>query len=431
MATKRNGVAPWVWRSIPIDDPGDLLAALPEPTSTAWVRGGEGLIGWGEVARVELDAGADPFRHAGKVMREMLAAGEVHDMVGVPGTGPVGFASFAFDPSEAGSVVIFPQVILARRAGLSWLTTVHEGASGKDAFRMVSPDSPIGPIHWIQDGSTGDWRHAVETVLAEIRSGHVTKVVLSRGLTGSAAGVLDPRGLLRELGRRFPECYTFSCAGLVGATPELLIRRYDDRIDALVLAGSVRRGRNDDDDAALSGALRASAKDAQEHRLAVDSVVTKVVPLCTEVSAPPEPALLTLANIQHLATPISGRLAREVSALEIVRSLHPTAAVGGVPADTALRLIHGLEGTSRGRYSGPVGWFDGRGNGEWGIALRCAQIRGRRIRVRAGAGIVEGSDPAAEWEETEIKLRAVLDALAVVGGGEWVTTAAAPLLRQL
>jgi menaquinone-specific isochorismate synthase len=404
-----------------IHDVDDLLTALPESAEVAWIRHGEGLVGWGEAARLELPPGPDRFDVAQEWLRDVFDSADGQDEVGLPGSGPVGFGSFTFDPRSPGSVLVVPRMVLGLRRGRAWLTTVAAAAGSATPSRPPAAMPRTGSraaIAWAPGALTRDgWLRAVESVLAETGAGRLAKVVLSRDVCGTADAPIDMPGLLRELGGRFPECYTFLCANLIGATPELLVRRHADRVESLVLAGSIPRGRHAAEDDAVRAALRTSAKDAAEHRFAVESVRKSLAPFCRDLTAPAEPELLTLANIHHLATPIAGRPDAEISALRLAAALHPSAAVCGVPTDSALELIRELECRDRGRYTGPVGWMDARGDGEWGIALRCAEVDGRRVRVSAGAGIVAGSDPVSELAETDAKMRAMLGALAAGRAG--------------
>lgn len=387
---------------------------MPDPSAVSWVRGGEGFIGWGELARIELRPGPDAFGRAKAVLGDLFASGEVRDLVNLPGSGPLAFCSFAFDPDSGSSVIVVPATILAVRKGVAWLTSAR--TAGEPAVPAAGSFPPIAPIRWSATGAAQTtWGRKVEAGLAEIRAGRLAKVVLSRHQLGLSATPIDPRRLLQVLSRRFPECYTFSCGGLVGATPELLVRLVEDRVESLVLAGSVARGGDDADDLELRAALQSSPKLLEEHRHAVDSVVAKLAPECAQISVPHEPSPLVLANIQHLSTAISGVLKGRPSVLDLVALLHPTAAVCGTPTQAAKQAIREIEGLRRARYAGPVGWIDARGHGELGLALRCASIEGSRIRMWAGAGIVAGSDPRSEWRETEVKFRAILDALADAG----------------
>jgi menaquinone-specific isochorismate synthase len=409
-----------VVRTVPVDDPGDLVARLPHPGSVAWIRHGEGLAGWGEAARVSIPAGEDRFTAGEKWLIELFDGAEVTDEVGLPGCGPVAFGSFTFDPTSDGSVLVVPAVLLGRSAGRSWLTTVgdpQEAAAAAD--RAPAPTR----LRW-HDGSltAPQWQRAVGSAVTKIRAGDLSKVVLARDLYATSAQDIDARVLLARLAARYPDCWTFCCAGLVGATPELYIRRVGADVRSLVLAGTTPRGVTTAEDHALGAALLASAKDVEEHRYAVADVRRALAPLCDRLDIDEQPWLLRLANLQHLATGVTGRLAgpqqaapaglsEHASALALAAALHPTAAVCGTPAGAAMELIRELEGMDRGRYAGPVGWVDARGNGEWGIALRCAELDGPRARLFAGCGIVADSDPVAELAETQVKFRPVQDAL--------------------
>jgi menaquinone-specific isochorismate synthase len=402
---------------VPIADPGDLLAGLPDAPPLSWVRRGRGLVGWGEVARITLSAGEDRFTAGEKRLRTLFEDVIAEDQVQVPGTGPVAFGSFTFDPASDGSVLIVPRVIVGRDGtGTAWLTTVSDGrepagrqswpgAAGPD----MDPGQPAGPpsagtLRW-HDGSltAPGWAHAVELAVERITSGALRKVVLARDVFATAAAPIDPRPVLRRLADRYPDCYTFAVADLVGATPELLIRKQDREVSALILGGTLPRGAEPGEDAELGAALLASAKNAEEHAYAVDSIRDALALLCVRLDIPEHPSLIKLANLHHLGTPVQGTLARERSVLSLADAVHPPAAVCGTPTETALELIRELEQMERGRYAGPVGWVDAQGNGEFGIALRCAELAGPRARLFAGCGIVAGSDPVAEVAETEVK----------------------------
>jgi menaquinone-specific isochorismate synthase len=397
-------------RTVPVADPGDLLARLPHPPALAWVRQRSGLVGWGEAARITLPAGEDRFTTGEKWLRDLFEGAESDDQVGLPGSGPVAFGSFTFDPASDGSVLVVPRTVLGRDPeGRAWLTTI---AGGSDP--LPQPDDPAAPagLRW-HDGSltAPQWEHAVAVAVGRISSGGLRKVVLARDVFATAADPIDPRILLRRLGARYPDCFTFACANLVGATPELLVRRQGPEISALILAGTAPRGARPAEDAELGAALLASAKNTEEHAYAVTSVRDALAPLCAELEVSSRPSLLKLANVHHLGTPVRGRLAADRSVLSLAGALHPTAAVCGTPTESALELIRELEHMERGRYAGPVGWVDAQGNGEFGIALRCAELDGRRARLFAGCGIVAGSDPSAELTETEVKFAPLRQAL--------------------
>jgi menaquinone-specific isochorismate synthase len=255
---------------------------------------------------------------------------------------------------------------------------------------------------------------AVASARQSIREGRLLKVVLARDVPVEQEAPFDPRAVARRLADRYPECWTFVCGGLVGASPELLVRREGSNVHSLTLAGSARRGEDAAADQEAGQALLASRKDRWEHELAVRFVRETLARCCSELWVDPEPTLLRLANVQHLATSSYGLLDEPLSALELAGRLHPGAAICGTPTAEALELIRQLEGMDRGRYAAPVGWMDADGDGEWAIALRCAEVSGGtpgRARLFAGAGIVAESDPESELEETRLKLRPMLSAL--------------------
>jgi menaquinone-specific isochorismate synthase len=410
-----------VVRSVAIPDPGDLLEHLPQPDAVAWVHHGAGLVGWGEAARVTLPAGEDRFTAGEKWHRSLFEAADIDDQVRVRGSGPIAFGTFTFDASSEGSALIVPRVLLGRDGhGQAWLTTVTDGVPDLEALGWpVAPESlltrPPAGVRW-HDGSLPgpQWEQAVAEAVAAIKAGRLRKVVLAQDLFATAADPIDVRALLRRLAGRYPDCFTFACDGMVGATPELLIRQTGRQVSALVLAGTTPRGGDPAEDEALGTALLASAKNTEEHAYAVASMREALEPLCDGLDSQPRPTLIKLPNLQHLGTWVRGTLAADGaprSALALAAAVHPTAAVCGTPTGTAFELIRELEHMDRERYAGPVGWVDADGNGEWGIALRCAQLSGRTARLFAGCGIVAGSDPAAELAEAQVKFRPMRGAL--------------------
>ncbi|MGH3387854.1 MAG: isochorismate synthase [Actinomadura sp.] len=405
-----GATGPLVVRTVPVTEPVDLLARLPDRSALAWVRHGEGIVGWGEAARVVVPGGDEHrFGWADTWLRTLFDAAVVDDPVRVPGSGPVAFGSFSFDPKSGDSVLIVPKAVLGRRDGQAWFTTIGDDT---DPLTLVRPQAPPTALSWSDGTLTATrWTQAVAAAVERIREGRLGKVVLARDVNAVAGSPIDPRVLISRLAERFPACYTFACAGLVGATPELLIRRVGDQVDSLVLAGTSARGTDPADDRERGERLFRSAKDREEHGYAADMVRDALAPLCAELTVPAEPRLLTLPNVIHLASPVHGRLERERSVLDVVAALHPTPAVCGTPTDVAMDLIRELEVMDRGRYAGPVGWVDARGDGEWGIALRCAEIDGPRARLFAGCGIVADSDPQAELAEAQTKFRAMQYAL--------------------
>jgi menaquinone-specific isochorismate synthase len=426
------GSGPLLVRTVAVPDPGDLLERIPQPDVVAWVHHGAGLAGWGEAVRVTLPAGEDRFTAGEKWLRSVFDAADVDDQVRVRGSGPVAFGTFTFDASSDGSVLIVPRVLLGRDGrGRAWLTTVL--ARGDDPPRPPrswgdtspqappwggqAPQTPAAPsgLRWQEGSLPGPrWEQAVAEAVAAIRAGSLRKVVLARDVFGTADGPIDARVLLGRLAARYPDCFTFACDGMIGATPELLVSRDGHQVSALVLGGTLPRGADPAHDDALGAELLASAKNNEEHAYAVESIREALQPLCAVLDVEARPALLKFPNLQHLGTRVRGTLASgrtPQSALALAAAVHPPAAVCGTPTGAALELIHELEHMDRERYAGPVGWIDAEGNGEWGIAIRCAQLSGRTARLFAGCGIVAGSQPAAELAETLVKLQPMRDAL--------------------
>jgi menaquinone-specific isochorismate synthase len=393
-----------------------LLTLVPAEGALAWVRRGEGLVGWGETDRLEV-SGPDALATAAAWWAERCARTEVHDPLRIPGSGPVVFASIAFDPTAGSSVFIVPEVVVGRRAGRTWVTVTGDGGPAVVETPSTEAATSIGRLAYA-DGALDPiaWCGAVAAAVARIDAGELDKVVLARDLLVTADRPLDPRRLLLRLAERFPDCWTFAVDTLLGATPELLLRRTGRELFARVLAGTAPRGAGADDDRLADG-LRHSAKDHAEHAYAVDSLAATLAPFCSELVVPEQPELLTLPNVRHLSSDVHGRQRDDdpTGLIELVGAVHPTAAVCGSPTPAAAGMIAELEGMDRGRYAGPVGWLDSRGDGEFGLALRCAHLTGaedgRQARLFAGCGIVSGSDPIAELAETQAKLAAFQAAL--------------------
>ncbi|MBA3800109.1 MAG: isochorismate synthase [Geodermatophilaceae bacterium] len=389
-----------------MDDPGRLIDLLPREQALAWVKDDEGLIGWGELARLEVK-GPDTFEQASRWWQEQLTEIAVSDDVGIPGTGPILFVSAAFDIRTGASVFVVPRVVLGRSGGRTWLTAPTDD---RPLLAMESVPTP-GAIRYADGAQTAAaWTSTVAEAVTRLRAGDLDKVVLARDLMATTDEPLDPRHLLRHLADRWTECWTYELEGLVGATPELLLRRTGSHVTSRVLAGTAARAGREQD-AQVGRALLASAKNQDEHRYAIASLADTLAPFCASLDVPPAPHLHTLPTLMHLATDVQGELAGDPDLLSIIGAIHPTAAVCGTPRDVALDLIAELEGMDRDRYAGPVGWLDAAGNGEFGVALRCAQIEDRALRLFAGCGIVADSDPEAELAEAQVKLLAIRDAL--------------------
>lgn len=398
-----------VARTVEIPDPGDLLSLMPDSQSLLFVQHGEGLVGWGTHERIDIDHSEGRFDAAEAAIEACFADLDVQDDMEVPGSGPVAFGAFTFDPLVQGSVIVVPQVIVGRRNGRAWRTTI--GTSHPPGPTEVPAATHQDRVRY--QGSTMSeiaWLSAVDRAVDELRAGVAHKVVLARDRRVWSRTQFDARRLVRHLAKRFPECQTFSVDGLVGASPEVLVERQGDTVRSLVLAGTAARGPDIAGDEANAARLQTSDKDVREHDFAVKSVRDGVAAWSTAVEVDAAPHVLRLANVMHLATTVRARLSQPRTALALTGFLHPSAAVCGAPTAAAQQMIRRLEGMDRARYSGPVGWMDSRGDGQWAIALRCAELDGDRARLFAGAGIVDGSLPEAELEETRLKLRAMQSA---------------------
>jgi menaquinone-specific isochorismate synthase len=419
-ATPPPSGSPLVVRTHSIPDPGALLALLPQAAPgelVSWVRHREGLVGWGRAATFTA-SGPDRFALADQWWRDIVAHAVVRDEVRQPGSGPVVFGSlpFADDSADAG-VMVVPEVVVGRRGDRWWVTTIGHDAQ-LPPIPMLGPTAPgVAPVD-VAFGTGAltpwDWKQSVSWAVERINRGEVDKVVLARDLRVRASAPIDARWVLGQLAERYARTWTFAVGGLVGATPELLVRRDQGLVLSRVLAGTIRRTGDDARDLALAASLARSSKDLEEHEYAVRSVADSLAPHCSSMNVPETPFVLHLSNVMHLATDVAGVAADSATSLALAASLHPTAAVGGTPAAVAVPLIAELEGMDRGRYAGPVGWMDASGDGEWGIALRCGRFDdadASAMRLFAGCGIVAGSDPEAEAAEAEAKFLPMRDAL--------------------
>lgn len=357
---------------------------MPDPLPTVFVRGGRGWLGEGPALRGDFPS-RDAYRRAAKwwarQVRTRRRAG--HD-------GPlVAFGAFPFDArSPAGATLLVPERVTRIDGGLPVL--------GRSAIpTSVAAEGTMSRAAYVD---------AVARARAAIVGGRLEKTVIARDVVVRPDGPLDVGALVDALAAKHPDASVFSIDGLVGASPETLVAVHDGVVTARVLAGTAGPGEAD--------ALLASDKDHREHALAARSVVDALRPHVRDLEASESPFVLELPHLTHLATDVRARVADGSGVLELVAALHPTAAVAGTPVGPALDRIHELEPTDRGRYAGPVGWVDADGDGEWALALRCAQLRADGTLVAfAGAGIMADSVPELELGETELKLRPILEAL--------------------
>jgi len=393
-----------------IPDPGPLVPILDPHTPLLWSRRGFGLAGFGEALRLEF-TGPTRFADAAAAWLAVASAATITDPLAQTGTGLIAFGSFAFsEHSATSSVLIVPRLIVGRDQSRSWITTVD----GSDA--VLPPITAFGePFSVVLDQGSLDraaYVSAVATAVARIRSHELSKVVIARDATAALPAAADIRRLIDSLATRYPDCWTFCIDGFLGASPETLVSVDRGTVTARVLAGSAARGTDAASDQAAATALATSAKDQDEHQFAVQNVLASLRAHSADVTASEVPFTLKLPNLWHLASDIDGELTDGSTSLDLVRALHPTAAVAGTPTATALAMIDEMEPFDRGRYAGPVGWVAADGDGEWAVALRSAQVAEGKITAFAGAGIVGESVPQRELLETRMKFRPIAEALA-------------------
>jgi len=390
-----------------VDQPLPLLDHHP---GLVWLSPTVSMVGFGEALRVAAGYGEDRFLRADEAFRDWCP--EVRDEVNLSGTGAVAFSSFTFDARSAGSVLVVPEILFGR-TGDTWFVTTVDGADPSPYCHPAGTAEADTDRPRYAGASVPDvlWLEAVARAIERIGRSDLDKVVLARDFAVWSKRPFDSRLLLERLHSRFPGCFTFLVDGLVGASPELLLRKSAEHVESVALAGSARRSFDPEEDRMIGENLLRSDKDRREHDMAADSVGRVLEDICDRVIREAEPTLLELPNVRHLATRFLARAGADTSIFEMVARLHPTAAVGGWPTGAAIEAIRELELMDRGRYAGPVGWHDAAGDGEFAIALRCAELSGARARLFAGAGIVRGSLPEAELEETRLKLQAMLSAL--------------------
>lgn len=425
-------------RSITIKRPAmsehGLLDYATRDDSLMWSRRGEGVIGFGQVARFEA-TGSGRFAAAREWWTQVTDNAGVEDPLEVPGTGLIAFGAFAFSFSSTyASRLIVPRIVVGRNDECSWITyTVNDPqaelsiaaaeAELAELLEDYSAEHELGSgVDRLVPGqiTEAEYMESVRQGVARINAGDVTKLVLARDAVADLAAPIAVAQVLRQLALRYSDCWTYSVDGLIGATPEMLVRVRGDIAEARVLAGTLDRATAPAGD--TDYAQRMLVKDEKqrhEHQLAIDSLTEQLGPLASGMDAPAEPFVLQLPNVWHLASDVKASLARREdgsvpSVLDLAEVFHPTAAVCGTPTQDAGRILRELEGIDRGPYAGPVGWIDTRGNGEFGIALRGGVIESpTSIRLYAGCGIVAASNPEEELAESWAKMRPMREALGI------------------
>lgn len=358
------------------------------------------IVASGEALRISA-RGENRIADLSNAWQELLASAQITNDSGIQSAGLIALVSIAFSGhSDYQSVLIVPQVTQVINDQGSF-EVVIAGPIEAPKLKPVSGQFVGG------NQSSDEFLSSVEKALTAISDGRVEKVVLARDLVMSLDGEPNLGIPLKRLHERYPDCWTYKVANVFGATPEILLRAKNGEVSARVLAGTAARGTDPDVDVAIADGLSHSLKNKHEHEYAVQSFVKELSPFCSEVKYEKEPFSLVLPDLWHLATDVTGKLLPNVSLLDVIEKLHPTAAVAGTPTAEAIKLIEELEPFDRGGYAGPVGWISSNGSGEIAIALRGGVIESNQIRAIAGSGIVSESVPEAEFVETELKFRAV------------------------
>lgn len=465
----RRPILAWITARIPLVDPIDLFerSGIVTDDRTLWARPDDrfGLIGlgraWAFTAR-----GPARFKQAGEAWRFCLGGAVGGDVAGgdVPGddgpgfesgAGPLALAGFSFAPEgpadpawdgyPAGAVVL-PRVLVSSVGNASWLTisemvgpdgrdhadagpeiaacldilrdaVSHETrVAGAEQLAAAYAGSGNGDLEIEESPSAEEWKAAVGRAALAVRQGWLRKIVLAREIR--VRGVQATAALLlRRLRADYPGCTIFAVARgdrcFLGATPERLVRVRGGQVSTTAVAGSAPRGLTEEEDRRLGEMLLANPKDRLEHAVVVEALRDVFAQTCTEVTTGASPTLLKVRNVQHLLTPLTGRLRDHLCVLDLVDRLHPTPAVGGDPRDEALQWLARHEGLERGWYAGPVGWIDRAGEGEFAVAIRSTLVRGPEALLFAGCGIVADSDPDQEYAESWLKLRPVLSAMGI------------------
>lgn len=414
-----------------------------------WAQPGAGfaLVGLGVAHALEsVDSGR--FQQAALEWRALMAEAIIDVPRETQGLGPVVLGGFAFDAQRPTSALwqyyphgrlVLPRVLFSQRPGQAWVTynvvvradsdieaeaaeieSLRHGALTFDRSPARSHGRHSGNGHTAAIAThelqpAAKWQADVANATRAIREGQLEKVVLARAVQLKSSTPFNAARALRHLSSHYTGCYIFAIARgddcFLGATPEQLVRLRAGEVQTMGLAGSIKRGKSPAEDERLGQTLLNSAKDREEHAVVVQAVVEALEPMCAHLDYDDAPTLLKLGNIQHLYTPITGRVANGYTLLDFVERLHPTPAVGGRPREVALQLIRACEGIDRGWYAGAVGWLDARGEGEFAVALRSALLQSHTATLFAGCGIMADSDPAQEYTESALKLKPMLAAL--------------------
>jgi len=389
-------------RATRVDGTPDLLEWFTPDDGVFFEHPSRALVTVGAAHTISVPGGPDLVARAARAARDALARVRSDD-----GPAPIVVGALAFDESTPATVVV-PRVAFVRADGETWRIDIGEE---RDVVPEAVPTLPRGSLRVTSVPDPNAYVAAVTEARRRIRAGALQKVVLARMLIAQSDHEFDRRALLSRLRAAEPGAFTFAAGGFIGASPELLVARAGDVVRARPLAGTIARRSDPAADEEAARSLLASDKDRAEHRLVVDAVRAALEPVTSSLHNDEQPHTLATSKVWHLATDFVGKTRDHLDALSLAALLHPTPAVCGTPREAARAAIKELEQIERALYAGAVGWMDARGDGEWAVALRCAEMQGRIALLFAGAGIVAGSDPEAELAETDAKFRSMLEAL--------------------
>ncbi|NWJ96956.1 MAG: isochorismate synthase [Chloroflexi bacterium] len=411
---QQTGVNTFYW-----EHPSDKFAMAG--AGTAFLITGEG--------EQRFEATQEEWR---KLLEEAITGG-----VDAWGVGPVLMGGFSFDPDRpttelwrgyGESLLVLPRLLLTRKADHCFLTVnalLNPDSDATTLARQVALLYHQPPKYSFNATSNSlslkdvrpaeEWKALVSQAVQRICEGDFEKVVLAREVRAFAQTAFQAGTILDRLRQNFPDATVFAIAregrAFVGATPERLVQLQHGEVRTVALAGSIARGSTPEEDTRLGNELLHSDKNQGEHALVIDLIQEALKKVCSTLYIGEPPSLLKLRNVQHLYTPIIGRLREHSTILKLVEVLHPTPALGGYPRNEALQFIRENEGLDRGWYGAPVGWLDRRGEGEFVVAIRSALLDGGSATLFAGCGIVADSEPDSEYQESCVKLRAMLSAL--------------------
>lgn len=421
--------------------PLSIFRCARSRTRVFWHQPADNMAMAGAGLAASFEGGGEArFQQTGSAYRRMVSEAHVDACPSYPLSAPVASGGFAFDPAAPpnpawknypDALLMVPRFFFLASDAAFWCTinllvspdtdthvAVEEVLAELEELAAVADEPFTGdptPVWAVGDDTSGLWSEKVNCILEGIQRGAVQKVVLARELRLQGRDDIDVDLVLRRLADTSKHCVLFAidtASGcMLGATPERLVRLQGQTVEVDCLAGSIARGDNEDSDRLLASGLLTSEKDRREHGWVVHTLREALMPYCSSLHVPGGPRLLQLSDVQHLHTPLQGTLNSDWSVLDLVARLHPTPGVGGVPRAEALDWIRRQEGLARGWYAGPIGWVDAGGSGEFVVGIRSALLRGSEAWLYAGCGIVEGSDPQREYEESSLKLRTMLASL--------------------